>query len=79
MWNSCGIRVLRDWELGSGGVYAFVLLVIATQKPAFSEESAHDSGSSYLSQLTMRGLKSRTEDGAPTESPRMHPLPKFPI
>ncbi|KAG0570065.1 hypothetical protein KC19_6G136200 [Ceratodon purpureus] len=39
------------------------------EKQASSEESVPDSGSSYLSQLTMRGLKARTEDGAPAESP----------
>jgi len=39
------------------------------EKQASNEESAPDSGSSYLSQLTMRGLKARTEDGAPAESP----------
>jgi ribosomal protein S15 len=38
------------------------------EKQVSSEESAPDSGSSYLSQLTMRGLKART-DGAPAESP----------
>lgn len=39
------------------------------EKQASSEESAPDSGSTYLSQLTMRGLKARTEDGASAESP----------
>lgn len=39
------------------------------EKQASSEESSPDSGSSYLSQLTLRGLKSRNEGGASAESP----------
>ena len=41
------------------------------QKQVTSEESTVDSGSSYLSELSMRGLKARPNDGAQTESPCM--------
>ena len=62
-------------ELGSRNLLLFWVLMIAAQKQTSSEESAPDSGSTYLSQLTMRGLKARTEDGASAESPRMDPHP----
>lgn len=39
------------------------------EKQSSSEENVPDSGSSYLSQLTMRGLKARTDEGASAESP----------
>ena len=51
--------------------------MIDSQKQASSEESVPDSGSSYLSQLTMGGLKARTEDGASTGSPRMDSSPTW--
>lgn len=41
------------------------------QKQVTSEESTVDSGSSYLSELSMRGLKARPNDDAQIESPCM--------